>query len=37
MSAGVGSWDEIQGQTGVTLNGIELHPVLNFSGSCRKA
>jgi hypothetical protein len=33
---GVGFWDEIHGQTGVAPNGIELHPVLNFKGSCRR-
>lgn len=32
---GVGFWDEIHGQTGVAPNGIELHPVLGFSGRCR--
>jgi hypothetical protein len=34
---GVGFWDEIHGQTGVAPNGIELHPVLRFAGSCRRA
>jgi hypothetical protein len=34
---GVGFWDEIHGQTGVAPNGIELHPVLAFSGTCRRA
>ena len=33
---GVGFWDEIHGQTGVAPNGIELHPVLRFRGTCRK-
>lgn len=33
---GVGFWDAIHGQTGVAPNGIELHPVLGFSGSCRR-
>ncbi len=32
--SGVGFWDEIHGQTGVAPNGIELHPVLLFAGSC---
>ncbi len=32
--SGVGFWDEIHGQTGVAPNGIELHPVLSFAGSC---
>lgn len=31
---GVGFWDELHGQTGVAPNGIELHPVLGFSGTC---
>ena len=31
---GVGFFDELHGQTGVAPNGIELHPVLSFSGSC---
>lgn len=30
----VGFWDEIHGQTGVAPNGIELHPVLKFTGDC---
>lgn len=34
---GVGFWDEAHGQTGVAPNGIELHPVLGFSGSCSRA
>ncbi|MDP9331252.1 MAG: hypothetical protein M3P11_11515 [Actinomycetota bacterium] len=34
---GVGFWDEKHGQTGVAPNGIELHPVLGFSGTCAKA
>jgi hypothetical protein len=34
---GVGFWDEKYGQTGVAPNGIELHPVLKFSGTCSKA
>jgi hypothetical protein len=33
---GVGFWDEIHGQTGVAPNGIELHPVLAFRGSCSR-
>jgi hypothetical protein len=32
--SGVGFWDEIHGQTGVAPNGIELHPVLAFRGTC---
>ena len=31
---GVGFFDVIHGQTGVAPNGIELHPILSFSGSC---
>ena len=31
---GVGFFDQIHGQTGVAPNGIELHPVLSFSGRC---
>ena len=31
---GVGFWDEIHNQTGVAPNGIELHPVLRFTGDC---
>jgi hypothetical protein len=31
---GVGFWDEIHGQTGVAPNGIEIHPVLKFTGDC---
>jgi hypothetical protein len=31
---GVGFWDEIHGQTRVAPNGIELHPVLRFRGTC---
>jgi len=31
---GVGFFDAMHGQTGVAPNGIELHPVLRFSGSC---
>ncbi|MDP9344004.1 MAG: hypothetical protein M3Q23_18310 [Actinomycetota bacterium] len=34
---GVGFWDEIHGQSGVAPNGIELHPVLSFHGSCSAA
>jgi hypothetical protein len=34
--SGVGFWDEIHGQTGVAPNGIELHPVLEFRGTCRR-
>jgi hypothetical protein len=33
---GVGFWDEIHGQSGVAPNGIELHPVLSFHGTCSK-
>jgi hypothetical protein len=33
---GVGFFDELHGQTGVAPNGIELHPVLGYSGSCSK-
>jgi hypothetical protein len=33
---GVGFWDEIHGQTGVAPNGIELHPVLRFRGTCSR-
>ena len=32
----VGFWDILQGQTGVAPNGIELHPVLSFTGTCTK-
>jgi hypothetical protein len=31
---GVGFFDFKHGQTGVAPNGVELHPVLGFSGSC---
>ena len=31
---GVGFFDAMHGQRGVAPNGIELHPVLGFSGSC---
>jgi hypothetical protein len=31
---GVGFWDILHGQTGVAPNGIELHPVLSFTGTC---
>jgi hypothetical protein len=31
---GVGFFDRIHGQRGVAPNGIELHPVLAFSGTC---
>jgi hypothetical protein len=34
--SGVGFWDEIHGQTGVAPNGIELHPVLGFTGTCSR-
>src|SRR5689334_15089410 len=34
---GVGFFDQIHGQTGVAPNGIELHPVVGFSGRCRRA
>jgi hypothetical protein len=37
MVSGVGFWDEIHGQTGVAPNGIELHPVLGFTGTCSPA
>jgi len=33
---GVGFWDSVHGQRGVAPNGIELHPVLGFSGHCRQ-
>jgi hypothetical protein len=33
---GVGFWDILHGQTGVAPNGIELHPVLSFSGACKR-
>ena len=33
---GVGFWDSVHGQTGVAPNGIELHPVLGFSGACSR-
>jgi hypothetical protein len=33
---GVGFWDIIHGQTGVAPNGIELHPVLSFTGTCTR-
>ena len=32
--AGVGFFDQIHSQTGVAPNGIELHPVVSFSGHC---
>ena len=32
--SGVGFFDQIHGQTGVAPNGIELHPVVSFSGRC---
>jgi hypothetical protein len=31
---GVGFWDHVIGQKGVAPNGIELHPVLGFKGTC---
>jgi hypothetical protein len=31
---GVAFFDILHGQTGVAPNGVELHPVLSFSGSC---
>jgi hypothetical protein len=34
---GVGFWDDVHGQPGVAPNGIELHPVLGYSGSCSRA
>ncbi len=34
---GVGFWDSIHGQSGVAPNGIELHPALSFSGTCKPA
>ena len=33
---GVGFWDSVHGQAGVAPNGIELHPVLGFSGACSR-
>jgi hypothetical protein len=33
---GVGFWDEKHGQTGIAPNGVELHPVLSFTGDCHK-
>jgi hypothetical protein len=33
---GIGFWDSVHGQEGVAPNGIELHPVLGFSGACSK-
>jgi hypothetical protein len=33
---GVGFFDYLHGQTGVAPNGIELHPVLGFAGSCKR-
>jgi hypothetical protein len=33
---GVGFWDSLHDQHGVAPNGIELHPVLGFSGPCSK-
>jgi len=36
--SGVGFFDRIHGQTGVARNGIELHPVVSFTGAtCRRA
>jgi hypothetical protein len=35
--SGVGFFDQIHGQTGVAPNGIELHPVVSFSGRCGQA
>ena len=35
--SGVGFFDQIHGQTGVAPNGIELHPVVSFSGRCGRA
>jgi hypothetical protein len=35
--SGVGFFDQIHGQTGVAPNGIELHPVVSFSGRCADA
>ena len=32
--SGVGFFDQIHGQTGVAPNGVELHPVVSFSGRC---
>ena len=34
---GVGYFDAIHGQIGVSPNGIEIHPVLSYSGNCSKA
>jgi hypothetical protein len=33
---GVGYFDAVHGQIGVSPNGIELHPVLSYVGSCSK-
>jgi hypothetical protein len=35
--SGVGFFDQIHGQTGVAPNGIELHPVVGFTGTCSGA
>jgi hypothetical protein len=36
--SGVGFFDQIHGQTGVAPNGIELHPVISFTGvTCGRA
>ena len=32
----VGFWDILHGQIGVAPNGIELHPVLRFIGTCTR-
>jgi hypothetical protein len=32
---GVAFFDVIHGQCGVAPNGIELHPVVKFSGTCK--
>jgi hypothetical protein len=36
LITGVGFWDILHGQTGVAPNGIELHPVLSFTGTCTR-
>jgi hypothetical protein len=36
VGVGVGFWGAVHGQTGVAPNGIELHPALNFGGTCSK-
>jgi len=34
---GVGFFDDVHGQPGVAPNGIELHPVLSFTGTCKSS